>query len=62
MAEYDFLVRNIGIVDGTGKPLYKGSIGITKDKVAGVGELTGDGKETIEGERLVAIPGVHRFS
>jgi len=57
MAEYDFLVRNIGVVDGTGKPLYKGSIGITRDKVAGVGELTGEGNETIEGERLVAIPG-----
>jgi len=57
MEEFDLLIKDATIVDGTGKPACKGSIGIKEDKVVAVGAVTGDAKETVDASRLTAIPG-----
>jgi len=55
--EYDLLINNILIVDGTGKSAFKGSIGIVGDKITSLGDVKGDAKVEIEGEGLIAMPG-----
>ena len=47
MEEFDLLIRNAAIIDGSGRPAYKGSIGITGDKAVAVSPVTGDTKEAM---------------
>ncbi len=59
--DYDILIKNASIVDGTGAPAYRGALAVKGDRVAALGKVEGDLKadaETIiEGEGLVASPG-----
>ena len=55
--EFDIVISGVTIVDGTGRPPYRGSIGISGDRIAAVGEIEPRGEVVIEGEGLVACPG-----
>lgn len=55
--KYDILIKDVSIIDGTGKPGYAGSIGVRGDKIAAIGALQGNAGKTIEGKGLVACPG-----
>src|SRR4051812_13408606 len=57
-AEYDVLIRNGHVVDGTGSPWYAADIGIRDGRIAAIGRL-GDAKarETIDAAGLVVAPG-----
>jgi N-acyl-D-aspartate/D-glutamate deacylase len=59
--EYDILIKNASIVDGTGSPAYKGAIAVKDDRIAAIGEVEGDlkvnAKRVIDAESLVATPG-----
>jgi N-acyl-D-aspartate/D-glutamate deacylase len=59
--EYDILIKNTSIVDGTGVPAYRGALAVKGDRVAALGKVEGDLKadaETIiDGEGLVTSPG-----
>ena len=58
MAEYDVLIKDATIVEGAKKKkAYKGSIGVKGDKVAAVGDVKGDAKNTVEAKGLTAVPG-----
>ncbi|TET71175.1 hypothetical protein E3J39_05110 [Candidatus Bathyarchaeota archaeon] len=57
MSEFDVLIENARIVDGTGKHSYLGSIGVKGDKVAALGEVKGDAAKVINAEGLIASPG-----
>ena len=57
MVEYDLIIKNETIVDGSGKSAYKGSIGVKGDKVGSVGDVGGDTKEVIDAKGLTAVPG-----
>ena len=57
MAEFDVLVKDATIVEGTGKKSYKGSIGVKGDKVAALGKVKGDAVKEVEGRGLTALPG-----
>jgi len=57
MSEFDVLIQNTTIVDGSGKPAYRGSIGVKGDKVVAVGDVVGDAKEVIDASKLMAVPG-----
>ena len=57
MTEYDVLIKDASIVDGTGKKPYMGSIGVTGDKVAAVGDVLGDAVKSIDAGGLTAVPG-----
>ncbi len=48
MPEFDVLIHNARIVDGSGKSPFKGSIGVKDEKVAAVGDVKGDAKENID--------------
>jgi hypothetical protein len=42
--EYDVLIRNGHIVDGTGNPCFQGDVGIVGDRMMYIGEAAGDAK------------------
>ena len=55
--EYDVIIKDASIIDGSGKKAYKGSIGVKKDKIAALGEVKGDAKKTVDAKGLYASPG-----
>ena len=57
MVEYDVLIKNASIIDGSGKAEYNGSIGIVGDKVHSVGDVKGDAVKIIDASGLKALPG-----
>jgi N-acyl-D-amino-acid deacylase len=64
-ADFDLLIRNALIADGTGAPLRQGSIGVKADRIAAVGEITGSATTEIDAAGQIAAPGfidVHTHS
>ncbi len=56
--EYDLLLRNGRIVDGTGNPWFVGDVAINEDKIVAVGRaLQGKAKREIDAKGLVIAPG-----
>src|SRR5262249_1713856 len=64
--DFDVLIRNGRIVDGTGNPSYVGDVGIKAGKIAAVGRLAGKtAARTIDAARLTVAPGfvdIHNHS
>ena len=63
--DFDVLVENAAIADGTGKPLFDGSIGIREGRIAAVGNAAGSAKIRIDAKGQVVAPGfidVHTHS
>ena len=57
MDDFSVLIKNVTIVEGSGKLPFKGSIGVKGDKVAALGEFKGDSAKEIDGKGLTAVPG-----
>ncbi len=56
--EYDVLIRNGQIIDGSGSPAFRGDIGITADTIAAIGDLKkAKGSTEINAEGLTVAPG-----
>ena len=53
----DILIKNGIVVDGTGAPAKRASIGIAQGKIAEVGNISGTTKRTIDAGGLVVAPG-----
>ncbi|MDB4959343.1 MAG: hypothetical protein JWO36_6912 [Myxococcales bacterium] len=54
---YDLLIKNGSIVDGTGKPRYRGDIAVSNGQIVEIGQVTGPAKRTIDATDLVVSPG-----
>ena len=54
--QFDLVIRNGHIIDGTGSPWYAADIGIRAGKIAAIGKL-GEAKRTIDAHGLVVAPG-----
>ena len=56
--EYDLVIRNGRIVDGSGNPWFHGDVAITGDKIVAVGRVPeGKAKRVIDAKGLVVAPG-----
>jgi N-acyl-D-amino-acid deacylase len=56
--DFDILILNGTIVDGSGKPGYQGDIGISGDTIIAIGDLSGKkAQRTIDVENRVVSPG-----
>src|SRR5215470_16552458 len=56
--DFDILIRNGLLVDGSGNASYHGDLGIKQGKIAGLGHLTGKtAARTIDATGLVVSPG-----
>ena len=55
--DYDLLLSNARIVDGTGNPAFHGDIGIKGDQIAAVGALQGTATRTLDVAGRYVTPG-----
>jgi N-acyl-D-aspartate/D-glutamate deacylase/sugar lactone lactonase YvrE len=56
-AEYDLIIRNGKIVDGSGNPWFRGDVAIQSDRIVNVGRVTGGARRVIDATGLVVSPG-----
>ena len=58
---YDFVIKNVRIIDGTSAPWFRGSVAVKDGKIAEVGPVHGclaeDAAEVIDGQDLYLTPG-----
>jgi N-acyl-D-aspartate/D-glutamate deacylase len=57
MSDYDILVKNGLLVDGSGAPAYRGSVAVKGDRIAAVGEVAGSAETVVDAEGLAVSPG-----
>ncbi len=57
MAEYDLIIRNGTIVDGTRIPAYRGDIAIRAGRIVAMGRVRGDAARVIDATGLIVAPG-----
>lgn len=57
MPQYDLIIRNGTIVDGTGEARFTGDIAVKDGLIARVGEVRGDAAEEIDATGKVVTPG-----
>lgn len=55
--DYDLLIRNGRVVDGSGLPGFTADVGIRDGRVAAIGRLKGGAARTINADGLVVAPG-----
>ncbi len=55
--EYDLVIRNGLVVDGSGGPSFVGDIGVVGDQIASIGRITSRGAEEIDAEGHIVAPG-----
>src|SRR5918998_1577325 len=57
-SQFDLLIRNGRIIDGTGSPWYAGDVAVREGKIAAVGSLVGaSARQTIDAAGKVVAPG-----
>jgi N-acyl-D-amino-acid deacylase len=57
---YDLVIRNGTVIDGTGGPSFRGDVAVTGDRITAVGDVDGQGRETIDAEgHVVRFVDVH---
>lgn len=65
-ADFDWIIEDVGIVDGTGAPMVlSGRIAIKDGRIVAMGDVKGTAEETLSGAGLIATPGfidVHTHS
>ena len=57
MSNYDVLIKNATIVDGTGSPPVKGEVAINGEHIAGIGDSLGSGDKIIDAGGKIVCPG-----
>jgi len=58
MNQYDTVIKNGTIIDGTGLPRFKGDIAIRDGRIAKIGRVdAAEGREVIDAEGLIVAPG-----
>jgi N-acyl-D-amino-acid deacylase len=57
MPDYDLIIRNGRIIDGTGAPAGEGAIAIAGDRIAALGDIAGSARDEIDAGGLAVAPG-----
>ena len=55
--DYDLVIRNGRIIDGTGNSWYRGDLAIKGGKIAAIGTVTGKGNREVDAKDLIVAPG-----
>lgn len=54
---YDVVIRHGTLVDGSGKPMFSGDLGIKEGKIVAIGEVIGSTERLIDAEGAYVTPG-----
>jgi len=58
MAEFDTIIKNGMIIDGTRVPAYRADLGVKDGKIAKIGRLkSSDGDKVLDAEGQIVAPG-----
>jgi hypothetical protein len=64
--QFDLVLRNGRVVDGTGNPWFAADVAISGDRIAAIGKIpAGSGKREFDARKLIVAPGfidVHSFA
>lgn len=55
--QYDLVIRNATIIDGTGNPAYKADIAVSDNKIAEIGIISQTGSQELDARGKVVSPG-----
>jgi N-acyl-D-aspartate/D-glutamate deacylase len=55
---YDIIIRNGTIIDGSGMPRFRADVGIAGGKIAAIGRLHENARETIDADGHIVSPGI----
>jgi N-acyl-D-amino-acid deacylase len=56
-AEYELLVRNARIIDGTGNPAFHADLAVKDGRIAAIGKITGSADRELDATGFVLCPG-----
>src|SRR5215475_8148052 len=57
-ADYDLIIRNARVIDGTGNPWYRGDVGVRDGKIAAIGDLSRESaNRMIDAKQRALAPG-----
>lgn len=54
---FDLIIHNARVCDGSGGPIFEGSVAVRDGKIVAVGEVAGEAKETVDAGGQVLAPG-----
>jgi N-acyl-D-aspartate/D-glutamate deacylase len=57
MSDFDLVIRNGTVVDGTGAPARQGDVAVKDGRIAAVGKIAGRGTEEIDAKGKMVTPG-----
>lgn len=57
MPEFDMIVRNSTVADGTGRPPFRADVGVKGERIVAVGRVQGDAEQEIDAKGMVVCPG-----
>jgi N-acyl-D-amino-acid deacylase len=55
--QYDLIIRNGTIIDGSGMPRYRADLAVSNGKIAAIGKIRDQAREVIDAEGHVVAPG-----
>ncbi len=55
--QYDLIIRNGTVIDGSGLPRFRADVGITGGKIASIGKIRESAKEVIDADGHIVAPG-----
>ena len=55
--QYDLVIRNGTVIDGSGLPRFRADVGVIKGKVASIGKIRESAREVIDAEGHIVAPG-----
>ena len=55
--QYDLLIKNGTVIDGSGMPRFRADIGVQRGKIAAIGRIRDSAKDVIDAEGHVVAPG-----
>ncbi|MFM7272372.1 MAG: N-acyl-D-amino-acid deacylase family protein, partial [Gammaproteobacteria bacterium] len=55
--DYDMVIRNGQVIDGTGAPAFPGDLAVRDGRIAAVGAIPGKGRREIDARGLLVTPG-----
>jgi N-acyl-D-amino-acid deacylase len=56
--QYDLIIRNGTVIDGSGMPRYRADVGIAAGKIASIGRIRDSAREVVDAEGHVVSPGI----